>query len=135
MVKVACFCIGSFVAGIGGALHGFTNNVISPGDFGFLMSTFVLAYLKVGGEHSPFGPVFGAILLVALGSVALGMGAGEHVFYGAAIVISVLLLPRGIVGIASSIGKYLSPGRARVAPPAPPGAAAEVARKEGLSNG
>jgi branched-chain amino acid transport system permease protein len=105
MVKVSCFAIGSFAAGIGGALHGFSNNVISPGDFGFLMSTFALAYLKVGGENSPFGPVMGAVLLVALGSVAIGMGAGEHVFYGAAIVISVLLLPNGVAGIGPWLGR------------------------------
>jgi branched-chain amino acid transport system permease protein len=133
MVKVACFCIASFVAGIGGALHGFTNNVISPGDFGFLMSTFVLAYLKVGGEDSPFGPVFGAILLVSLGSVAMGMGAGEHVFYGGAIVLSVLLLPRGIAGIAGSVRTLMSPGRGRLPPP--PQVIAKVVAEEGLSNG
>lgn len=99
--KVVCFGIASFVAGIGGSLHGFTNNVISPGDFGFLLSTFTLAYLKVGGENSPFGPLLGSIVLLALGSVAMGMGAGEHIFYGAAIVISVLLFPNGLVGIFS----------------------------------
>ncbi len=137
MVKVACFCIASFAAGIGGALHGFTNNVISPGDFGFLMSTFALAYLKVGGEHSPFGPVLGAILLVALGSVAIGMGAGEHVFYGAAIVMSVLLLPNGLAGIAAWMRKVMTQGRGGAGgkPRAAPMAMAKVAGKEGLSNG
>jgi branched-chain amino acid transport system permease protein len=109
MVKVACFCIASFAAGTAGALHAFTNNVISPGDFGFLLSVFALAYLKVGGEESVYGPVTGAILLVSLGSVAMSMGAGEHVFYGSAIVIAVLLLPKGIVGlIEKGLGK-LSP--------------------------
>lgn len=136
MVKVACFCIGSFAAGVGGALHGFTNNVISPGDFGFLMATFALAYLKVGGEHSPFGPVLGAILLVALGSVAIGMGAGEHVFYGAAIVIAVLLLPNGLVGITAWVRKVLTQGPGRVSSVQVASlATAKVASKEELSNG
>lgn len=100
LMKVACFCLGSFVAGVAGALHGFSNNVISPGDFGFMLSTFALAYMKVGGEDSPYGPITGAILLVGLGSLATRMGAGEHVFYGAAIVFAVLLMPKGIVGLA-----------------------------------
>ncbi len=107
LTKVACLCIGAFAAGIAGGLSAFVNNVISPGDFGFLLSTFALAYLKVGGENSPLGPVAGAILLVLLGSVALGLGAGEHVFYGLSIVLSVLLLPKGVVGLLSR----LRPGR------------------------
>jgi branched-chain amino acid transport system permease protein len=135
MVKVACFCIGSFAAGIGGALHSFTNNVISPGDFGFLMATFALAYLKVGGEESPFGPVLGAILLVSLGNVAIGMGAGEHVFYGAAIVLSVLLMPKGVAGVMSSVRTFLSPRSARPASPQAKAAVAKVVAKGELSNG
>ncbi len=99
MLKVVCLCIGAFAAGIAGALSAFVNNVISPNDFGFLLSTFALAYLKVGGEDSPLGPVAGATLLVLLSSAALSMGAGEHVFYGLAIVFSVLLMPKGLMGL------------------------------------
>jgi len=127
MVKVACFCIGSFAAGIAGALHGFANNVISPGDFGFMLSTFALAYMKVGGEDSPYGPVTGAVLLVGLASAATRVGAGEHVFYGAAIVLAVLLMPKGIVGVAA---RFLPTGRSAKAP-----AAALATTEEGKSHG
>jgi branched-chain amino acid transport system permease protein len=34
-----------------------------------------------------------------LGSYALGLGGGEHIFYGAAIMLAVLLLPHGITGL------------------------------------
>lgn len=106
-MKVLCFVIASFAAGIAGSLHAFANNVISPGDFGFLLSTFALAYLKVGGEDTVFGPFAGAILLVLVGSFAMGMGAGEHIFYGAAIVLAVLLLPKGLVGLIASAWRRL----------------------------
>lgn len=97
--KVACFAIASFCAGIAGGLHAFVNNVISPGDFSFLLSAFALAYVKVGGESSIAGPICGSILLVLISSFALGLGTGEHVFYGAAIVATVLLMPDGITGL------------------------------------
>jgi branched-chain amino acid transport system permease protein len=100
LAKVLCFCIASFIAGLAGALQAFTNNVISPLDFTFMLSTFVLAYLKVGGEGHPGGPVLGAVILVLLASVAQGFGGEEHIFYGAAIVISVLFLPAGLMGLA-----------------------------------
>lgn len=116
LVKVACFCIGSFAAGIAGALHGFANNVISPGDFGFMLSTFALAYMKVGGEDSPYGPITGAVLLVGLASAATRIGAGEHVFYGAAIVLAVLLMPKGIVGVIAKVMPIGKSGRAPKGP-------------------
>jgi len=99
MIKVLCLTISAFASGIAGGLMAFVNNVISPGDFSFLLSTFALAYLKVGGEDKPIGPVLGAILLVALSTVALSFGGGDHIFFGIAIVLTVLLMPKGIVGL------------------------------------
>lgn len=101
LVKIACFAAASVGAGIAGSLHAFANNVISPGDFSFLVAAFALAYVKVGGEDSIFGPLVGSVLLVALGSYALGLGGEEHIFYGTAIMLAVLLLPRGITGLVS----------------------------------
>lgn len=99
LVKVICFACASFVAGIAGSLHALTNNVISPGDFSYLMAAFALAYVKVGGEDSIYGPIIGSVLLVSLGSYFLGFGGMEHIFYGGAIILSVLLLPNGIIGL------------------------------------
>lgn len=99
ITKVVCFAIASAVAGLVGSLHAFANNVISPLDFGFMLSTFALAYLKVGGEDSPLGPVVGAVLLVSAASYTQGMGASEHILYGSAIVLSVLLMPKGLMGL------------------------------------
>jgi branched-chain amino acid transport system permease protein len=113
--KVACFAIASFCAGIAGSLHAFVNNVISPGDFSFLLASFALAYVKVGGESSIFGAISGAVLLVLLGSYALGLGAGEHLLYGAAIVLAVLFMPSGLVGVAEGAWRRLSSSRATIA--------------------
>jgi len=97
-MKVLCFCIASLVAGVAGALQAFSNNVISPLDFSFMLSTFALAYLKVGGERHALGPVVGAVLLVLLASVAQRFGGSEQIFYGAAIVFGVLFMPDGLTG-------------------------------------
>ena len=80
-------------------MHAYANNVISPLDFGFMLSTFALAYLKVGGEDSPLGPVIGAVLLVGIASWAQSMGGSEHILYGLAIVLSVLFMPKGLMGL------------------------------------
>jgi len=110
--KVACFAIASLVAGVAGGLHAFVNNVIIPGDFSFLLAAFALAYVKVGGEDSALGPILGAILLVVLGSYALGLGGSEHIFYGAAIVLVVLLMPEGIAGLVKRMRARFAKGSA-----------------------
>ncbi|GAA4417950.1 branched-chain amino acid ABC transporter permease [Advenella faeciporci] len=97
--KVLCVGISSFVAGIAGALMAYGNNVISPGDFSFLLSVYALAYLKVGGESHISGAVVGAIVLTLLAQFALSFGPYEHIFYGAAIVLSVTILPEGLIGL------------------------------------
>lgn len=98
-LKVACFAIASFCAGIAGGLHAFVNNVISPGDFSYLLTVFALAYVKVGGESSIFGAIGGAIVLVLVSTFALGLGAGEQFVYGGAIALAMLLMPQGLAGI------------------------------------
>lgn len=100
LLKVLCFALASFFAGIAGSLHALANNVISPGDFSYLMAAFALAYVKVGGEDNILGPIVGTLLLVSLGSYFLGFGGQEHIFYGGAIILAVLALPQGITGLA-----------------------------------
>ena len=104
LTKVMCLAISSFVAGICGALLAYANNVISPDDFSFLLAVYTLAYIKVGGESHIAGPILGASVLTLLAQVAMGFGPFEHIFYGSAIVIAVLLMPDGLVGI---IRKFL----------------------------
>jgi branched-chain amino acid transport system permease protein len=120
LVKVTCFALASFIAGVAGSLQAYTNNVISPGDFTFFVSVFALAYLKIGGEHSIFGPVVGAIVLVFIGSVALTFGSGELVIYGGAIIFGALFMPKGIVGVISGswfkiFGRKAAPERGMLA--------------------
>lgn len=120
LVKVTCFALASFIAGVAGSLQAYTNNVISPGDFTFFLSVFALAYLKIGGEHSIFGPMVGAVVLVFIGSIALTFGSGELVIYGGAIIFGALFMPKGIVGVISGswsriFGRKAAPRRGMLA--------------------
>lgn len=103
-VKILCLAIASFATGLGGALYAHANNVISPGDFTFLISVFALAYVKLGGENDPVGPVLGAVVLTLLGQYLLRYGHLEHLFYGTAILVAMLVLPDGIIGVLRRLG-------------------------------
>lgn len=102
-VKVLCLVLASAAAGLGGALHAHSNNVISPGDFSFLIAVFALAYVKIGGQRHILGAVLGAAVLTSLGQFALRFGTHEHVFYGAAIIFAMLVMPNGLLGLFDRI--------------------------------
>lgn len=103
LYKVIAISGACFAAGLAGGLHAFVNQVISPGDFSYLLAAFALAYVKIGGEDFFLGPIVGAVLLVALSSYALGLGGEEHFLYGGAIIIAVLLMPKGVLGMLGKL--------------------------------
>ena len=107
VVKVVCVVIASAAVGLGGALYAHSNNVISPGDFGFLLTVFVLAYVKIGGEEHMVGAILGAAFLTLLSQYLLGIGAQERIFFGAAIIIAMLVMPQGLTGLALRIARRL----------------------------
>jgi branched-chain amino acid transport system permease protein len=113
-VKILCLVLASAAAGLGGALHAHSNNVISPGDFSFLLAVFALAYVKIGGQRHILGAVLGAAVLTTLGQFALRFGTHEHVFYGAAIIFAMLVMPNGLLGLFDRVQQFvaqrLSPG-------------------------
>ena len=105
VIKVICVVIASAALGLGGALYAHSNNVISPGDFGFLLSVFVLAYVKIGGEEHMVGAILGAAFLTLLGQYLMGVGAHERIFFGGAIIIAMLVMPQGLTGLALQLGR------------------------------
>lgn len=101
--KIVCLAIASFAAGVGGALFAHGNRVISPGDFSFLLAVYALAYVKIGGETQFSGPIIGAAVLTLLNQYVISYGHFEHIFFGGAIVIAMLVLPNGLMGLADRL--------------------------------
>ncbi|MCC7047451.1 MAG: branched-chain amino acid ABC transporter permease [Alphaproteobacteria bacterium] len=102
-VKTLCLVIASFMVGIAGGLHAHAANVISPGDFGFVVAAMVLAYVKIGGEGHILGAVVGAAALTIVEQYLRGFGALEHALFGAAIVAAMLFFTEGLWGLIHRI--------------------------------
>ena len=110
-MKIICLAIASFAAGIGGALFAHGNRVISPGDFSFLVAVYALAYVKIGGETQFSGAIIGATLLTLLNQYVISFGHFEHLFFGGAIVVAMLVLPNGLMGLVDRISAILGWGQ------------------------
>jgi branched-chain amino acid transport system permease protein len=110
--KLICLVIASFAVGVAGSLHAHVYNVISPGDFSYLVAVFALAYIKIGGDSHVMGSVIGAALLTLLGQELQGTGSLEHIVFGGAIVLAMLILPDGLWGGGQRLLRRLSGARA-----------------------
>ena len=105
LVKLMCLLVSSLVAGLAGGAFAFANTVIAPGDFGFLLPVFALAYVKIGGQSHPVGTVFGTVVMSFLAQLVIGFGAQDTLLFGTAIVLTMLFMPEGFIGV---FDRYLS---------------------------
>jgi branched-chain amino acid transport system permease protein len=109
-VKLLCLVIAACALGVAGATHAFVYNVISPGDFSYLVPVFALAYVKIGGDSHVAGSILGAVLLTVLAQALQGAGALQHILFGGAIIASMLVLPGGIWGTVGWLARKVRGG-------------------------
>lgn len=105
-LKIVAFATSCFFAGIAGALLAHTANFISPDQFRFGESINVLAMVVVGGLGSLPGAVIGALLLVILPEALRSFGDFRMIAIGSVMFLSILLLPRGLLGETSALDLF-----------------------------
>lgn len=109
-VKVRAFVVSAALAGLSGALYASVVGFISPSVFTLSASVTFLAMAVVGGSGSLAGPVLAAAILTLLQYLdalipGLPRESSQIVqqyqadIYGIAIVLVVLLAPRGLAGL------------------------------------
>jgi branched-chain amino acid transport system permease protein len=65
-IKIVIFAVGCGLAGLAGSVYAFYFQYVSPEQFEILASGTMLTMVVVGGMGSTWGPVVGAVLLLAL---------------------------------------------------------------------
>ncbi|WP_443054547.1 branched-chain amino acid ABC transporter permease [Streptomyces sp. NBC_00683] len=123
--RAAAFTVSSMYAGAAGALLALASQRIVPDYFSLLLSMDMLAMIVIGGLGSVAGAALGAVfvsvlpqllahyadalpLVVVAGSNEPGLGSGDaaRYLYGAALVLTLVFAPGGLVGLT---GRRLSP--------------------------
>jgi branched-chain amino acid transport system permease protein len=102
-VKVNAFVIGSFFAGVAGALYAHFEQSVSPSSFGFVRSFDFVTMVVLGGLGSITGATLAAIVLTALPEVlrsSLGPNFNQYrlVTYALLLIVLMLVRPQGIFG-------------------------------------
>jgi len=96
--KVLAFAIGSFFAGIAGALYAHNFYIIQPANFGFLKSIDILIYVVLGGLGSLSGAVVATILLTIVSTFLQGYPETRMIIYSLVLIIVMLYRPKGLMG-------------------------------------
>lgn len=117
---VAHICAGA-LAGVGGSLMVTVQQYLSPADVGFEIAAFALLAVVIGGATSVIGGLLGAGLIVFTRDwVASSWPGHGPLLLGMLFIGAVYLLPRGLAGLRTAIGRPAPDGTPpAVATPAP----------------
>jgi len=103
--KVKVFMMGAGLAAIAGVMYATYISFIDPTSFTVMESIFIISIVIIGGAGSLWGPVLGAVVLVALPELLRFIGLPNAVaanirqmLYGGLLVAFMLWRPRGFVG-------------------------------------
>lgn len=115
-MKLLAFALSSVVVGMLGAVHAHRiGSVIPEGSFSIETTVFALVTPIFGGLYTTLGPIVGAGLLAGVEeTLKRSLADGYLIGYGLVLVLSILFMPRGVVGLIRGLARRRTP------PPPPP---------------
>lgn len=96
--KVAAFAIGSFFAGVAGAIYAHNFYIIQPTAFGFLKSFDILILVVLGGLGSLSGAVLAAVFLTFVSTYLQAFPETRMIIYSLVLILVMLYRPTGLMG-------------------------------------
>jgi branched-chain amino acid transport system permease protein len=112
--KLTAFTLSAFYAGVAGGLYATAVGFIDPLEFGVSTSIRHIIYIVVGGAGSVGGSIIGAVVLTFLPEFLRGFKEYNDLVFGAILLASLLIMPKGIAGLLPAIAARF--GRRSAAP-------------------
>ena len=107
--RLAVFVLSAVVTGLGGALQGFLNYLVSAESVSVAFSGELLAMVVIGGMHSILGPALGVGFYVLFRELFSIWTGNWLLWFGLVFVGFVLFSPEGLTGIWAKIRRRLRP--------------------------
>lgn len=98
------FAIGAAYGGFAGALYAPLVEFIDPAPFALSASFVLLLTVVVGGQGFFLGPFLGAAFSYVLPEILRVTGGIYLLVYAASVILLLIISPRGVIGIAESLG-------------------------------
>jgi branched-chain amino acid transport system permease protein len=106
--KLTAFMVGTFLAGVAGAIYAYFTRFLTPGAFDFGVSISILAMVIVGGVGSIWGVVVAATALTLLPEFIRVVNDYKIFIYGVLLVLTMRFAPGGL---AELIRRFSTPRR------------------------
>jgi branched-chain amino acid transport system permease protein len=102
--KISVFVFSAVLASVAGSLYAHYLNFINPASFDLFVSIKLLIMIILGGMHSLWGAVLGAVLITFLNYEWLHyFEEAEGMIYGLIILVIIIFLPGGLVSIPGKV--------------------------------
>jgi branched-chain amino acid transport system permease protein len=97
VTKLMAFGMGASFGGLAGAIFASKLESVYPQNLTFLYSVYVLSVIIIGGMGSIPGVIVGALALAGLPELLREVGDYRYLFFGAALVVMMLVRPQGLL--------------------------------------
>jgi branched-chain amino acid transport system permease protein len=105
--KVIIFVYSAVLAALAGSLYAHYMNFINPSSFDLTFSIKLIIMIALGGMHSLWGALTGAILITFLSLEWLHyFEEYEIIVYGAILLLITIYLPQGLVGLPAAMRQW-----------------------------
>ncbi len=104
--KIKAFAVGTFFAGVSGALFAHMMQYLNPSDFGFSRSFEILNFVVLGGLGSIPGTILGTAVLSLAPEFLRFIKEYRMLIYGALMVLMMIFRPYGLLGNVDLAGIY-----------------------------
>jgi len=108
--QIIAFAVTAFLTGLAGAVYAAHYRFAGPSLFDFSTLMFVLSMVIVGGLGSTWGPLIGTGLMMVVVEFAKGMGDARNLILGLALVVFVIVLPKGLAHFGTVLAQRLRGG-------------------------
>lgn len=105
--RTLAFEVGTFFAGVSGALVAHHLGHIDPHQFNLTTGLYLLIWVVVGGLETFVGPIIGVAFFAILGEVMRVFGAWMPLVYGCILIVTLLFLPEGLESLPRRISPLL----------------------------
>ncbi len=116
--KLLSFAVGAFFAGVAGGLYAHLAGAIRPYAFSFDLTFQIVIMVVLGGQGTILGPIAGAVILTVLRYALKPLEEGLNIYglveliYATLLILTMMYLPKGILGWRALSGRRPSPGAA-----------------------
>jgi len=108
-MKIVIFAVGCGIAGVAGGIYAYYFQYISPDQFEVLQSAQILTMVVLGGMATAYGPVLGAVLLLAIPQAITFLDLPQNIMaplqgiiFTALVLLFLFLRPSGLLGANES---------------------------------